>query len=76
MCRNHLTNSQKYDTLPMTLGWLPGVSRHIDGGERVFIGDCIRSVSMHRVRGLAILAVCSRLFLLTVVMTAGMVRHG
>ena len=52
-------------------GWFPGNSRHIHGGERVFIGDCVRSACMRCARGLTILAVCGRLFLLTVVMAGG-----
>jgi len=57
-------------------GWLPADSRHIHGGERVFIGDCVRSACMRCVRGLTILAVHGRLFLLTAAIAARMVQHG
>ena len=51
-------------------GWLPTSSRHIAGGERVFIGDHLGPEAMLRARGLTISALSGRLFLLTVEMTA------
>lgn len=54
----------------MLQGWLPCCSRHIHGGERVFIGDCLGPVCMRRARGLADLALDGRLFFMTVAMTA------
>ena len=73
MCRNPLTNSQKCDTLPMTLGWFPSVSRTMECGERVFIGDHLGPGSMPRARGLTNLALGGRLSFSIVVMTKGLV---
>lgn len=62
--------------LYMLQGWLPGSSRFIRSGERVFIGDHAGLERILHARGLTILALCGRLFLLTVEMTARTVHHG
>ena len=62
--------------LKLLKGWFPGNSRDVRRGERVFIGDCHGLGLTPHARGLTILARVSRLFLLTVEMTARMVRHG
>lgn len=51
-------------------GWLPADSRTVPCGERVFIGDHGEPGGTPRARGLTILALYGRLFLLTAVIAA------
>ena len=57
-------------------GWLPGDSHVVGRAECVSIGDCKELAPTRYARGLTILALYSRLFFLTVVMTARVVHHG
>lgn len=57
-------------------GWLPADSRDVRRGERVFIGDHSGLGRTPHARGLTILALSGRLFLLTAAIAARMVRHG
>jgi hypothetical protein len=57
-------------------GWLPASSRLVAVGERVFIGDHSGPEATLRARGLTILALSGRLFLLTAAIAARMVQYG
>lgn len=53
-------------------GWLPTSGHAVQRGERLLYGDHGEPGCTPRARGLADLALCGRLFLLTAAMTARM----